>query len=168
MACLATGELSAPPTKRHQPEAVVTGHNVFEKYAIPEVLCKYVVTFFWDDPKTFGQWLQACRQNHSLCLDKMTAMKVWWDEVQSLTLSEDVRRKVFHASFSKKLDLSNNQIGKKGLVSITNAVNNGIALETLELYKNSFSLYDNETKELKKAWKAKGKRMGVNGLRLKY
>ena len=104
MASLTTGELSRP-TKRHQPEAVVTGHNVFEKYGIPEMLCNYVVTFFWDDPKTFGQWLQACRQNHSLCLDKMSAMKVWWEEVQSLVLREDVRKMVFHASFTKKLDL---------------------------------------------------------------
>ena len=62
------------------------------------------------------------------------------------------------------LYLSSNQIGKKGLVSITNAVNNGIALETLHLCDNSFSLNDNEAKELEKAWKAKGKEMGVNGL----
>ena len=67
-----------------------------------------------------------------------------------------------------KLYLFNNQIGKKGLVSITNAVNNGIALKKLWLYYNSFSLNDNETKELEKAWKAKGKEMGRNGLRLEY
>jgi hypothetical protein len=47
MASFITGELSTPPTKRHQPEAVVNEkHNVFEKYAIPEMLCKHVVTFF--------------------------------------------------------------------------------------------------------------------------
>ena len=62
------------------------------------------------------------------------------------------------------LSLANNQIGKKGLVSITNAVKNGIALKTLWLYDNSFSLNDNETKELEKAWKAKGKEMGFFGL----
>ena len=95
-----------PPTKRHQPEAIVNEkHNVFEKYAIPELLRRCVVAFFWDDPTTFRPWLQACRQNHSLCLDKMSAMKVWWEEVQSLVLREDVRKMVFHASFTKKLDL---------------------------------------------------------------
>ena len=62
------------------------------------------------------------------------------------------------------LSLSYNQIGKKGLVSITNAVNNGIALKLLWLLNNSFSLNDNETKELEKAWKAKGKEMGEDGL----
>ena len=35
---------------------------------------------------------------------------------------------------------------------------------SLHLYKNSFSSNDNETKELKKAWKAKGKEMGRYGL----
>ena len=50
-----------------------------------------------------------------------------------------------------ELWLQDNQIGKKGLVSITNAVKNGIALKELWLHNNSFSLNNNnETKELEK------------------
>ena len=115
------------------------GHNVFEKYGIPEMLCNYVVTFFWDDPKTFGQWLQACRENHSLCLDKMTAMKVWWDEVHSFTLTEDtedVRKEVFHASFSKELDLHGYQIGDEGCEALAPGLAQMTALEVLNLIDN--------------------------------
>lgn len=134
MASLTTAELPGPPTKRHKPKVVVTGHSVFEKYAIPETLCKYVVTFFWDDPKTFGQWLQACRQNHILGLDKMTAFKVRWDDVRSLTLRKSVRRQVFRASFSKKLDLSENQVGYEECEQVASALATTTALKELNLF----------------------------------
>ena len=120
---------------------VADGNNVFDKYATPETLCNYVVTFFWDDAKTLGQWLQACRQNHSLCLDKMTAMKVWWDEVQSLTLTtnsytEYVREEVFHASFSKRLDLSKTYLGHEACEQVASALANTTALKELDLSGN--------------------------------
>ena len=92
---------------------LVVEDNLFDKYNIPVALVEYVLKFFWDDPKTFGRWLQTCHKNRTLCLDKMTAMKVWWEQVQTLSLTAGVRKTVFHAAFSKKLNLEYNQMVRK-------------------------------------------------------
>ena len=66
----------------------------------------------------------------------MTAMKVWWDEVQSLTLRKDVRKKVFHASFSKTLDLSKTYLGIETCKRVASALANTTALKELNLSGN--------------------------------
>ena len=95
--------------KRRETKALVVGGggiNYFEKCLIPDATARHLFEFFWDDAKTFGRWIQTCHKNKKLCAQKKILMKAWWDQLQPIELPPNIRRNVFRASFSKKLDLS--------------------------------------------------------------
>ena len=72
---------------------LASGQSISPAFNLPNPLAEHVLDFIYNDPKSLASWLQTCHRNHTLCLDKLTSMKVWWEQIHSLTLTEDVKKK---------------------------------------------------------------------------
>jgi hypothetical protein len=117
------------------------GYQISPAHNLPIALAEHVLEFIFNDPKTLFSWVQTCHRNRTLCLDKLTALKVFWEQLKGLGRA---RKEVFRVKLSglKRLYLRANGLGAKaalgpeGAVALAAVLPQLTGLETLYLNEN--------------------------------
>ena len=116
------------------------GYQISPAHNLPGPLAEHVLEFIFNDPNTLASWVQSCLRNHTLCLDKLTTLKVWWEQLKGLGRAG---KQVFHAKLTKTETLNlcgngcrNHNIGDEGATALAPALAQLTRLKVLGLACN--------------------------------
>ena len=130
------------------------GYQISPAHNLPAPLAEHVLEFIFNDPESLASWVQTCHRNRTLCLDKLTALKVFWEQLEGLRSKH--RKQVFRVKLTglKWLDLGGNDFAIDcGSLAAVLPQLTGLK----ELYLSRHNIGDAGAATFLAAWKKAGK-----------